>query len=237
MVVMLRGVTRRFHEGARERVVLRGVDLDVARGETLVLLGPSGSGKSTLLNVISGIDQPDAGRVTVAGVELTAQSERERTLFRRHGIGFIFQFYNLIPTLTVAENVFFPIELRGESVARRRAAALELLDAVGLGDRAQAYPDVLSGGEQQRVAIVRALAHEPALVLADEPTGNLDQATGADVLAVLDRLVRRRGATLIIVTHSPQLLPLADRVLTLTDGRLTAHTSAADAAAGTTERG
>jgi putative ABC transport system ATP-binding protein len=219
-LVSLRSVTRRFREGDRTRAVLRDVDLDIARGETVVLLGPSGSGKSTLLNLVSGIDAPDAGHVIVDGNDLTALSERERTLFRRRAIGFVFQFFNLIPTLTVEENVLFPVELQGRLNADTRAEALGLLDAVGLGDRRRAYPDVLSGGEQQRVSIARALAHKPALVLADEPTGNLDQATGEDVVELLDRLVRRTGGTMIIVTHAAHLLRLADRVLELQDGRV-----------------
>jgi putative ABC transport system ATP-binding protein len=219
-LVALHGVTRQFREGARTRDVLRGVDLEIARGETAVLLGPSGSGKSTLLNLVSGIDAPDAGRVIVDGVDLTRLSERDRTLFRRDRIGFVFQFFNLIATLTVEENVLFPVELKSGLSPDRRRAALELLDAVGLGDRRRAYPDVLSGGEQQRVAIARALAHDPALVLADEPTGNLDAATGESVVELLDRLVRRRGRTMIIVTHAQHLLRLADRVLELRDGSI-----------------
>jgi putative ABC transport system ATP-binding protein len=219
-LVALHGVTRQFREGDRTRDVLRGVDLEIARGETAVLLGPSGSGKSTLLNLVSGIDAPDAGRVIVDGVDLTRLSERDRTLFRRDRIGFVFQFFNLIATLTVEENVLFPVELKSGLSPDRRRAALELLDAVGLGDRRRAYPDVLSGGEQQRVAIARALAHDPALVLADEPTGNLDAATGESVVELLDRLVRRRGRTMIIVTHAQHLLRLADRVLELRDGSI-----------------
>jgi putative ABC transport system ATP-binding protein len=220
MLVSLRGVRKSFHEGGRVREVLHGVDLDIAAGETVVLLGPSGSGKSTLLNLISGIDAPDAGTITVAGTELTRLAERERTLFRRDRIGFVFQFFNLVPTLTVEENVLFTLELQRRATRAARDAALALLDDVGLGDRRRSYPDVLSGGEQQRVALVRALAHEPALILADEPTGNLDEASGARVIELLRTLVRERGRTLILVTHAAALVRGGDRVLTLRDGRI-----------------
>jgi putative ABC transport system ATP-binding protein len=218
--VVLRGVTRGFREGERTREVLHRVDLDVASGETLVLVGPSGSGKSTLLNLISGIDSPDAGTIEVGGVDLTRLAERERTLLRRDRIGFVFQFFNLIPTLTVAENVLFTLELQRRATPARRARALGLLDAVGLGDRRDAFPDVLSGGEQQRVALARALAHEPELVLADEPTGNLDEASGRHVIDLLRRLVAERDGTLIMVTHASRLVRVGDRVLALRDGRL-----------------
>lgn len=221
-LVSLTGVARRFREGERLREVLHGVDLEVRRGETAVLLGPSGSGKSTLLNLVSGIDLPDAGRVTVAGVDLTGLRERERTLFRRDHIGFVFQFFNLVPTLTVEENVLFTIELQGDPNGARRAAALALLDEVGLGGRRRSYPDVLSGGEQQRVAVVRALAHEPSLVLADEPTGNLDEGSGGRVVGLLRDLVSARGGTLLMVTHAEQLAAEADRVFRLRDGRISA---------------
>jgi putative ABC transport system ATP-binding protein len=219
-IVSLRGVTRRFREGERIREVLHAVDLDVVAGETVVLLGPSGSGKSTLLNLVSGIDAPDAGSVRVSGLELTRLPERERTLFRRDHIGFVFQFFNLIPTLTVEENVLFALELQRRAGGEARRAALALLDEVGLGDRRSSFPDVLSGGEQQRVALARALAHEPALVLADEPTGNLDEASGGQVVALLHRLVTERGRTMIVATHSQRLAAMADRVLTLRDGRV-----------------
>lgn len=200
--------------------MLHGVDLEVHRGETAVLLGPSGSGKSTLLNLVSGIDLPDAGQIEVAGVDLTRLTERARTLFRRDHVGFVFQFFNLVPTLTVEENVLFTIELQGDRGGARRAAALTMLDAVGLGGRRRSYPDVLSGGEQQRVAVVRALAHEPSLVLADEPTGNLDEASGERVIGMLRELVSARGGTLLMVTHAEQMAARADRVFRLRDGRI-----------------
>jgi putative ABC transport system ATP-binding protein len=218
--ILLRGLSRRFREGARDHVVLDGIDLDIARGETVALRGRSGSGKSTLLNLIGGIDAPDAGSVHVAGVEVTGLTEHERTLFRRERIGFVYQSFNLVPTLNVADNVRLVLELN--KVPARAAAARieELLAAVGLAPRADSYPDVLSGGEQQRVAIARALSHEPAVLLADEPTGNLDDATAEGVLALLDKLVRDSGHTMLIATHSQHVASHCDRVLELHNGRL-----------------
>lgn len=219
-LVRLTGLTRRYTEGAQVRTVLESVDLDIYTGEFFVVLGKSGSGKSTLLNLISGIDRPDAGRVCVNGIDLTALNDRQQTLFRRDHIGIVFQFFNLIPTLTVLENVTMPAELRG--VARRAAEQRghELLARVGLADRATAFPDKLSGGEQQRVAIARALMQEPPLVLADEPTGNLDEDTGASVLRLLLELTRDAGRTLVMATHNPEIVPLADRVCRIHEGRL-----------------
>jgi len=219
-LVRARGLTRSFTEGERVHTVLDGADLDLDEGSFTVLLGPSGSGKSTLLNLVSGIDAADAGSVVVDGVELTALGERERTLFRRRHIGFVFQFYNLLPTLTVEENLFLPVELKGRIGAEERARARDLLERVGLGDRADSWPDRLSGGEQQRVALARALVHDPLLVLADEPTGNLDPDTGARVLELLDDLVRGAGTTMLAVTHSRALAARADRVLRIDHGRI-----------------
>jgi putative ABC transport system ATP-binding protein len=216
----LTGVWKRFIEGGRQREVLRGVDLVVAEGELVVVLGRSGSGKSTLLNLVAGIDPPSAGRVEVGGVDLGALPERRRTLFRRRRIGFVFQFYNLLPTLTVDENLRLPLELAGRTGEADRRRAGELLAAVGLADRGGAFPDRLSGGEQQRVAVARALVHDPLLVLADEPTGNLDLDTGLVVLDLLDRLTRGAGKTLLMATHSREVIGLADRVLAIEDGRL-----------------
>ncbi|MHB1134011.1 MAG: ABC transporter ATP-binding protein [Chloroflexota bacterium] len=219
-LVVLRGLGKTYREGERERVVLRDVEARIGRGELAVVLGRSGSGKSTLLNLISGIDLPSAGTVEVDGVALTALSEQARTVFRRQHVGFVFQFYNLIPTLTVAENLLLPLELNGRGGGAARRAALALLDEVGLADRAESFPDRLSGGEQQRVAVARALIHDPLLVLADEPTGNLDAETGRQVLALLDRLSRAAGKTLVMVTHSAEAASLADRVFTVQNGRL-----------------
>ncbi len=219
-LVALRGVHKSYREGGSERAVFTGLDLEIARGEFVVLFGRSGSGKSTLLNLISGIDLPDAGEVWVDGVDLRALSEAARTRVRRDRIGFIFQFYNLIPTLSVEENLLFPLELKGRLEPSTRAHALELLDAVGLLDRARAFPDRLSGGEQQRVAVARALAHDPDLILADEPTGNLDDESAAAVVALIERLLRPSGKTLVLVTHDRDLHRIADRVLRVHDGRL-----------------
>jgi putative ABC transport system ATP-binding protein len=209
-----------YREGETERAVLRGVDVAVGRGEFVALVGPSGAGKSTLLNLISGIDQPSAGEVRVDGRSLTALSERERTLFRRRHVGFVFQFFNLIPTLTVAENLLLPLELVGRAGPAARAEVSALLAEVGLADRGRTPADRLSGGEQQRVAVARALAHAPGLVLADEPTGNLDADSARAVLDLLRRLGRERKATVIAATHSPEVAAVADRVLVLRDGRL-----------------
>jgi putative ABC transport system ATP-binding protein len=219
-LIRLAGLTKVYREGETERVVLRGVDAEIAAGELVVLLGRSGSGKSTLLHLIGGIELPTAGEVEVAGVSLGRVSERERTLFRRRHVGFVFQFFNLIPTLTVEENLRLPLELGGRRPAAARAAAQTLLEEVGLADRAGTFPERLSGGEQQRVAVARALVHDPQLVLADEPTGNLDLETGRQVLALLDRLTRRAGKTMVMVTHSPEVVGLADRLLRIQDGRL-----------------
>ena len=220
LAVELEDLTKRYREGDREHIVLAGADAVVRTGERVAILGPSGSGKSTLLNLISGIDRPDGGTVRVAGVELGALSERERTLFRRRHLGFVFQFFNLLPTLTVLENLLLPVELKGAVGQGERRRALDLLGEVGLEDRAETFPDRLSGGEQQRVAVARALVHEPSLVLADEPTGNLDEDTGGRVADLLDRLVRDAGRSLVVVTHSRSLADRMDRVLQLDHGRL-----------------
>jgi len=219
-LVELSGISKSLREGERERVLFRDASLVVGRGEWLFLLGKSGSGKSTLLNLISGIDLPDSGEISVAGTKLNRLSERDRTLFRRKWMGFVFQFYNLIPTLTVEENVLLPLELSGELTPQNRARAVSILDEIGLADRMESYPDRLSGGEQQRVAIVRALIHRPALVLADEPTGNLDAETGRQVLDLFHRLVRQTGTTMVLVTHSFEVARLADRIMTIIDGKL-----------------
>jgi putative ABC transport system ATP-binding protein len=219
-LVELRGVTKAYREGDAERVVLRGVDATIRRGELCVLIGRSGSGKSTLLNLIGGIDVPTGGEIVVDGLSLARASEATRTLFRRHHVGFVFQFFNLIPTLTVEENLRLPLELNGRPPDAARARAGALLAEVGLADRGPTFPEHLSGGEQQRVAVARALVHEPLLVLADEPTGNLDLDTGRQVLDLLDRLTRRAGRTMVMATHSPEVVGLADRIFHLRDGCL-----------------
>jgi putative ABC transport system ATP-binding protein len=219
-LVLLERVTRRYTEGNHQHTVLHAIDAAFVEGETVVLMGKSGSGKSTLLNLISGIDTPDSGEIMVGGRALTRLSERERTLFRRQHIGFIFQFFNLVPTLTVLENVLLPLELNGRSGSAARQAALAMLAQVGLDHRGDSYPDRLSGGEQQRVAIARALVHDPLLVLADEPTGNLDSETSVQVLDVLDTLTRQAGKSMLLVTHSPDTARLGDRIFTLHDGHI-----------------
>jgi putative ABC transport system ATP-binding protein len=219
-MVQLRQLSKLFQEGSELRHVLEEITSGFYEGEFVVLFGRSGSGKSTLLNLISGIEQPTTGGVTIRDVPITRLSERDRTLFRRDHIGFIFQFFNLIPTLTVLENVTLPQELAGRDRRQAETAAMGLLQRVGLADRRDTFPDKLSGGEQQRVAIARALVHDPMLVLADEPTGNLDEETGERVLALLLELTRTAGKTLIMATHNPEIAPLADRVLRIHDGRL-----------------
>jgi putative ABC transport system ATP-binding protein len=219
-IVQIRGLSKAYDEGGKRRPVLDGVNLEIEAGEVFVLLGKSGSGKSTLLNLMSGIDQPDDGQVMIAGTDITALTERQQTLFRRDHIGIIFQFFNLIPTLTVLENVTLPDELRGMSRSDSEKLGRKLLQRVGLADRADTFPDKLSGGEQQRVAIARALAHEPTLVLADEPTGNLDEDTGRSVMALLLELTRDADKTLVMATHNPDIVPLADRVCRIHEGKL-----------------
>ncbi len=218
--VELIDVHKSYREGERRHSVLGGATGSIEAGERVAILGPSGSGKSTLLNVVSGIDLPDSGRVVIGGIDVTELSERDRTLFRRIHVGFVFQFFNLLPTLTVLENLLLPVELGGRVGERERARARSLLDAVGLGERAAAFPDLLSGGEQQRVAIARALVHRPGLVLADEPTGNLDEDTGQDVAELLDALVAEERSTMVVVTHSRELAGRMDRVLRVDHGRL-----------------
>lgn len=224
-LVRIDNLSKSFREGEAVRHIFHDLNAAIAPGEFVVLLGRSGSGKSTLLNLLSGIDQPTHGAVFIDGQNLTTLSERQRTLFRRHQIGFIFQFYNLIPTLTVVENLLLPLELIGtkDSVAQQQAQTL--LDEVGLADRADSYPDRLSGGEQQRVAVARALIHRPRLLLADEPTGNLDAETGRQVLNLFNRLARQNNMTTLMVTHSLEVAQLADRILTIRDGQLFEETA------------
>ncbi len=222
LLLTIRQLCRSFREGDRVHRVLDGADAQIHGGETVAILGRSGSGKSTLLNLISGIDRPDSGSIDLDGREISALTEPARTLFRRAQIGFVYQFFNLIPTLDVEENVRLVLELNGVRgpEARRRSAAM--LTQVGLADRSRSAIDKLSGGEQQRVAIARALVHEPSVLLADEPTGNLDEETARQVMPVLLSLAQSRGAALLIVTHDTAFARNADRVLELRDGRLQA---------------
>jgi putative ABC transport system ATP-binding protein len=216
----LENLSKSYQEGDRLRTVLHGADLCFERGEIVAILGKSGSGKTTLLNLISGIDRADGGVIRLAGSTLTEMSDRQWTLFRRRNIGFIFQFFNLISTLTVWENLLLPLELNGMLDAAGAARAETLLATVGLLDRRKTYPDRLSGGEQQRVAIARALVHDPMLILADEPTGNLDEDTGRQVMDLLSQLVRGAGKNLMLVTHSADAAAYADRVFTLHEAHL-----------------
>ncbi len=218
--ICLENLSKDFQEGDRLRQVLQAVNVQFYEREFAALLGKSGSGKSTLLNLICGIEKPSHGRVTIHHTAITDLNERQRTLFRRDHIGFVFQFFNLIPTLTVLENVTLPQELAGRNGRAATQSALTLLEQVGLADRQHTFPDKLSGGEQQRVAIARALAHNPLLVLADEPTGNLDEETGEMVMALLLKLTRDAGKTLIMATHNPEIVPLADRVYRVHEGEV-----------------
>ncbi len=217
-MISVRGLSMRLASGGAPVDILTDLSLDVPGGQFLAVAGPSGSGKSTLLGLIAGLDQPTAGRIRVAGVEITGLGEDALARFRRDTIGYVFQSYHLIPTLTALENVAVPLELAGEVDAPARAQAL--LAEVGLGDRGQHYPAQLSGGEQQRVAVARAVGRRPALLLADEPTGNLDSATGKQIIELLVNLKRGLGSTLVLVTHDAALAAHADRIVTLRDGRI-----------------
>ena len=215
-MLAVEGLVKRF--GAR--TVLDGLGLDVASGEYVAVVGESGSGKSTLLNLIAGLDQPDAGRVAVDGADLAAMNDEQRTLTRRAKLGFVFQSFHILPHLTVAQNVELPLVLLGVVRDVRAARVAELLAAVGLGERGASMPREMSGGELQRIALARALVHRPALILADEPTGNLDPDTAQTVLKLLAREIRSRGAGGVLVTHSESAAQSADRVVVLDHGRL-----------------
>jgi putative ABC transport system ATP-binding protein len=233
MIIRVRDLVMRLPSGGRALTILDGVSFDVSDGEFLAVTGPSGSGKSTLLGLLAGLDQPTSGTVAVDGADVTALDEDALARFRRATIGYVFQSFHLIPTLTAAENVAIPLELAGAADAL--GAARRLLDAVGLGPRAHHYPAQLSGGEQQRVALARAVALRPRVILADEPTGNLDSTTGAEIIELLLSLKREYGATLVMVTHDPAVARHADRELALRDGRVVADRAPgaqADAPAG-----
>jgi len=217
-VIELIDVSRTVTSGAGPLTILHPTSLQVARGRAVAITGPSGSGKSTLLGLIAGLDTPTSGRILVDGVDITALGEEALARLRGEKIGIVFQFFHLIPTLTAFENVLVPMEIAGSRDAAARARAL--IADVGLADRGHHYPSQLSGGEQQRVAIARALANDPPVVLADEPTGNLDSATGRQVIDLLVAVNRERGRTLILVTHDPDLAALADEVIALRDGRV-----------------
>ena len=219
-MVEMRALSKRYDEGNETRLVIRQADATIHRGEFVALAGPSGSGKTTLLNLVSGIDTPTGGEVIIDSVPITTLPENERTLLRRRKIGFVFQFFNLIPTLTVRENLLLPLQLNAFPDSESKDRVKGLLQRVGMSDRIDSYPDRLSGGEKQRVAIARALVHDPLLVLADEPTGNLDADTGSSIMTLLQNLMVDSGKTLIVVSHSDTVTGMADRVLEMEDGRL-----------------
>jgi putative ABC transport system ATP-binding protein len=217
-MIELREVTKTVTSGGEPLTILHPLTARIARGQFVAIVGPSGSGKSTLLGLIAGLDAPSAGSVLIDGVDITRLDEDALAKLRGDRIGFVFQFFHLIPSLTALENVAVPIEIAGAPDASRRAAAL--IDEVGLAGRAHHYPSQLSGGEQQRVAIARALANDPPIVLADEPTGNLDTANGRHIMELLESVHRSRGTTLVLVTHDRELAELADARLVLRDGRV-----------------
>jgi putative ABC transport system ATP-binding protein len=218
--VKLERVSKSYQSGGTAPPVLDAVDAEIAPGEFVVLVGRSGSGKSTLLNLIGAIDTPTSGEIHIDDTALSTLDETARAWLRRRQTGFVFQFFNLIPTLDAAENLLLPLELNGITGAAATARVADCLAAVGLADHGRRFPEELSGGEQQRVAIARALVHTPGLVLADEPTGNLDLETATEMIALLDRLCRESGTTLVMATHSREVIGLADRVLAIRGGCL-----------------
>jgi putative ABC transport system ATP-binding protein len=229
LLIEARGLTRVYCQGRRDLTVLRGVDLGVAPGELLTITGPSGSGKSTLLHIVGGLDTPTSGSVFFRGRDVAAMGDRERSLLRRLEVGFVFQRFNLLPTMTAAENAALPLLLAGEGRRNALAKADGALWRLGLADRAGHYPDELSGGEMQRVAVARALVTEPALVLCDEPTGSLDSASGRVVLDLLRSLPEPGRRSVVMVTHDPQAAALGDRTVTMRDGLLEAGDNAREA--------
>ena len=214
----LQGLYKSYFDGSGDHHILKGADLNVEKGETVAILGSSGSGKSTLLNLIAGIDLSDQGEVRIDGKSLGQMSEKNRTLLRRRTMGFVFQSFNLIPTLNVYENLMLPLELN--QISKNSGIISQMLEALGLKGREESHPDRLSGGEQQRVAIARALMHQPSLLLADEPTGNLDAETSQETLKLINHLVHRSRTTMIMATHSQEVIEWVDRVLGIEDGKL-----------------
>ena len=219
-IVSVRGLSRDYEQGVHTVRALRAVDLDIEPGEFTALMGPSGSGKSTLLNLIGGLDEPTAGSVEIEGANLAAMTPSARSDLRRDRLGFIFQAYNLIPVLTAAENAEFVLQLQGQSPADRRARAVEMLAAVGLEGMEGRRPHEMSGGQQQRVAVARAIASDPALVLADEPTANLDSTTSDELIATMKKLNSELGVTFVFATHDPKVMEAAHRVVRLVDGEI-----------------
>ena len=226
-VVSARDVTRRYGEGDAAVDALRGITLDIVPGQFAAIMGPSGSGKSTLMHILAGLDKPTAGVVEIAGIDITDLSDSRLTLLRRHQVGFIFQFFNLLPMLSAEENILLPLRLAGENIDR--AWADEIIDQVGLDDRRKHRPSELSGGQQQRVAIARALASRPAVLFADEPTGNLDSTTSSEILDLLRTMVTTHGQTMVMVTHDANAAAMADRVLFLADGQIVRDQGRSDA--------
>jgi putative ABC transport system ATP-binding protein len=224
--LLARSVHKAFGTGARQTPILHDVSLEVAPGETVFLVGPSGSGKTTLLSILGCILTPDQGQVEVMGRDVSSLDAEQLTLFRRHHLGFVFQSFNLFPTLTALDNIRLALSMRGAGFRQAGRQAAELLEQVGLGARARLRPAQLSTGECQRVAVARALADDPAVLFADEPTASLDAENGQAVMSLLTRLVHERGATLVVVTHDNRIFPFADRILHLEDGRLTGELSA-----------
>jgi putative ABC transport system ATP-binding protein len=219
-LIRVRGLSKSYHRGEQEITVLQGLDLDVTRGDFVALMGPSGSGKSTLLNLVAGIDKPGAGTIEIGGVDIATLNEGELADWRAANVGFIFQFYNLMPVLTAFENIELPLLLTGLSSRERRVRVDAALALVSLADRAEHYPNELSGGQQQRVAIARAIVSDPVLIVADEPTGDLDRVTGQEVLSLMDQLVRELGKTILMVTHDPKAAARARRMVHLEKGVL-----------------
>ncbi|MFU8894803.1 MAG: ABC transporter ATP-binding protein [Gammaproteobacteria bacterium] len=218
--IELDDICKDYDEHGRPQRVLEGVSAQIPRGELVVLVGRSGSGKSTLLNIIGGLDRPSRGELRIGGQALSELSEDGLAKLRRREIGFVFQFFNLVPTLTALENLLLPLDLLGVDRDEAQQRAQGWLETVGLPDRGNSFPEEMSGGEQQRIALARALIHRPGLVIADEPTGNLDLETAQQVLSLLDDLCRREGTTLVMATHSPEVVGVADRVFTIHEGRL-----------------
>jgi putative ABC transport system ATP-binding protein len=219
-MLSVRDATKTYRQGDTEVRALAGVTLDIAAGELVAIVGPSGSGKSTLLHLLGGLDVPTSGDILIDGASIARMSDDEVTIFRRRAIGFVFQFFNLMPTLSAEENVALPLLLDGKRTREVRPRVAAALDAVGLGHRRTHRPDELSGGEMQRVAIARALVIEPKVILADEPTGNLDSATGEQILELIRRANRERGATVVMVTHDAKAAAHGTRLVTMRDGRI-----------------
>lgn len=219
MMIVAQGLEKTYMSGGKPLAVLKSVDFEVAPQSFVAVVGPSGSGKTTLLGLLAGLDEPSGGRVHLDGTDIFALTEDDRAGFRAERVGFVFQTFHLLPTLTALENVLVPLELRGGGKGLRDRAA-DLLAEVGLGDRMSHYPAQLSGGEQQRVALARAFANEPKILFADEPTGNLDEETGATIVAIMERLIQAVDTTLVMVTHDMQLAERAHRVVRLADGRI-----------------